>query len=244
MPSTETWRLLTVVSATFTCGLFRYWPRFNASAICTAAALVVRPATLMLPTSGIRIVPFSSTRVSRVRSGCWNTVTFTASPTPSFSTGCAACCGGALSPCFAPVVLQPASTHNSISPNRTDLISPRSGFVSRSPLDVSYVLDARAVAQPAHFGCGKLHALARRQELIDEGRRLLLGERRLLRLKELHHRDARRRGEHRDVAYLHARELGQLRQRHLLGRLGQVGAGEARAARLQPGRDRVEVGGV
>src|ERR1041384_2202372 len=182
MPSTDTWRLLTVVSATFTCGLFRYWPRFNASAICTAAALVVRPATLMLPTSGIRIVPFSSTRVSRVRSGCWNTVTFTASPTPSFSTGCAA---------FSPVVLQPASTHNSISPNRTDLISPRSGFVSRSPLDVSYVLDARAVAQPAHFGCGKLHALARRQELIDEGRRLLLGERRLLRLKELPFRDAR-----------------------------------------------------
>src|ERR1043165_825708 len=185
MPSTDPWRLLTVGGATFTCGLVRYWSRFNASAICTAAALVVRPATLMLPTSGIRIVPFSSTRVSRVRSGCWNTVTFTASPTPSFSTGCAAfsagtafsaccgtsvaaCCGGALSPCFAPVVLQPASTHISISPNRTDLISPRSGFVSRSPLDVSYVLDARAVAQPAHFGCGKLHALAGRQELIDE----------------------------------------------------------------------------
>ena len=75
MPSTDTCRLLTVVSATLTCGLLRYLPCFNASAICAAAALVVSPATLMVPTSGIRIEPFSSTRVSSVRSGCWNTVT-------------------------------------------------------------------------------------------------------------------------------------------------------------------------
>src|SRR6476661_1145120 len=266
MPRTETWRLLTVVSATLTCGLLRYLPCFNASAICAAAALVVSPATLMVPTSGIRIEPFSSTRVSSVRSGCWNTVTCTASPTPSFSTGCtafsarcgtafsarcgtafSACCGAAFSACcgtaFTPCCAQPASIHSN-SPNRTYLISPRSGFVSRSPFDVCYVLDARAVAQLAHFRGGKLHTLARRQELFDQRRSLLLGKRRRLRLEQLHHRNTRRRGEYRDVAFLHARELRQLRERHLLRRLRQAHGGEARVARLQPGRDPVEVGGA
>src|SRR5436190_2430453 len=260
MPRTDTWRLLTVVSATLTCGLFRYLPCFSASAICTAAALVVSPATLTLPTSGIRIEPFSSTRVSSVRSGCWNTVTFSASPTPSFSTGCTAlsargctavsACGcTALSPCcgvaFAPWCAHPRPTSvHSNSPISTSLISPRSGFVSRSPFDVSYVLDARAVAQPAHFRGGQLHPLARRQELFDQGRRLLLRKRRRLRLKQLHHRNARRRGEYRDVAFLHARKLRQLRERHLLRGLRQAHGGEAGVARLQPGRDLVQVGGA
>src|SRR3954447_7331621 len=272
MPRTDTWRLLTVVSATLTCGLLRYLPCLSASAICVAAALVVRPATLMLPTSGIRIEPFSSTRVSSVRSGCWNTVTLIASPTPSFSNACtalsaccgtafsaccgtafsaccgtafSACCGSAFSACcglaLTPSCAQPASIHSN-NPNSTYLISPRSGFVSRSPFDVSYVLDARAVAQPAHFRSGKLHTLARHQELFDQGRRLLLGERRLLHLNQLHHRNARRRGEYRDVAFLHARELWQSRKRHLLRRLRQGHDREARVACLQPRRDLVQVG--
>src|SRR5262245_61861159 len=208
-----------------TCGLFRNLPFLSASAICPLAAVVVRPATLICPMSGIRIAPFSSTRVSVVRSGCWNTVTFTASPTPSFSNatvafspdGTALSAGAAALPvgaaafsdgCAAVAVggaafaagcalqdaqpVKPAAAHSNI-PNRTCLIAPRLDFVTvsklpSSPFDLPYVFDARAVAQLADFRRGELHALARRQELADHRRGLLLGERRFLGVHELHQR--------------------------------------------------------
>ena len=65
MPSTDTWRLLTVVSATVTCGLLRYLPCFSASAICVGGVVGGQAGDL----DGCRraasaIVPFSSTRAS------------------------------------------------------------------------------------------------------------------------------------------------------------------------------------
>src|SRR5262245_57121161 len=262
-----------------TCGLFRYLPFLSASAICPLAAVVVRPATLICPMSGIRIAPFSSTRVSVVRSGCWNTVTRTASPTPSFSNatvafspdgtalsagaaalsvdcavdfaaGCAAVAAGGAA--FAPGCafqdaqpVKPATAHSNI-PNRTCLIAPRLDFVTvlklpSSPFDLPYVFDARAFAQLAEFRRGELHALARRQELADHRRGLLLGERRFLGVHELHHRDAGRRGEHCDLAVFHARKLGQLREWHLLGRLRHAQVRIAHAAAAQPRRHLLEV---
>src|SRR5688572_11333615 len=232
MPSTETCRLRSVVRATFTCGLFRKLPRLSASAICPAAAAVVSPATFTGPTSGIEMLPLSAIRVSSVRSGCWNTVTRTASPTPSLSPACASA---------RPLIVH--SSIHSTSPITACLISPRLSFVSRSsPFDVSYVLDARTVAQPAHLCGGELHALLGRQELLDHARRLLLGKRRLGRVHELHYRSPERRAEHRDVAFFHARDVRQLRQRQLLGRLREIEGAEAHVALPQPRRDIVEVG--
>jgi pulcherriminic acid synthase len=62
--------------------------------------------------------------------------------------------GAAFAPGCAFEVAQPfkpATAHSTVIPNRTCLISPRLGFVSQSPFDVSYVLDARVAAQLPHF---------------------------------------------------------------------------------------------
>ena len=84
-PSTDTWRLRSAASATLTCGSLRNLPFFSASAICLPASAVDLPAIFCSPISGTDTVPFSEMRASVVMSGCWNTVTRTASPTPSLS---------------------------------------------------------------------------------------------------------------------------------------------------------------
>ena len=73
------------------------------------------------------------------------------------------------------------------------------------------------------------------QKLLDQRRRLRLGERRVLGVHQLDHRGAERRREHRDLARLHAREPRQERQRQLLGRLLHRVDAVFRVARAQPG---------
>src|SRR5688500_14135890 len=214
--------------ATCTCGLTRNLPRLSAPAICEPASEADRPATFTSPMSGTEIVPRSLMRVSSVRSGCWKTVTRTASPIPSFSLACAPS--------------RPATVHSN-SATKTCLISPRSGFLG-SLLQVCHVLNARVATQPAHFGRGELHALAPRQELLDHRRGLLLRKGRRFGLHQLHYRSAHGRGEHRDLAFLHARELRQLRQRQLLRGLREADGREARIAPAQPGGHLLQILGA
>src|SRR4051794_23729849 len=164
-------------------------------------------------------------RASVVRSGCWNTVTRTASPTPSLSPVCSCFCSpccfsetaglraGFCGPCFCALPWAPEipghAIANTTNPIRMRFIEILARFSDSLPFEIAHILDARQLPQPLHFRGGELQSLAPGQELLDERRGLLLAERRVLHLHQLHHGGAERRAEHCDVALLHPGELRQ-----------------------------------
>src|ERR1700682_5271514 len=113
------------------------------------------------------IMPRSLMRASVVRSGCWNTVTRTASPAPSLSPVCANP-GKARAISKRPLIIETTMRIIVTSPLR------------ELTLELPCVLDPRHAAQPLHLRCRDLQAPAARQELLDQRRGLLLRKRGLL----------------------------------------------------------------
>src|SRR6266581_1370328 len=84
-PSTETCRLRTRITFRLTWGFSTNFPSISCPAIRASAPAGVRPAIAISPIRGKVMVPRSEMRVSVVRSGFWNTVMRTESPSPRVS---------------------------------------------------------------------------------------------------------------------------------------------------------------
>src|SRR3954463_9851505 len=109
---------------------------------------------------------------------------------------------------------RPSTTTRSECASSCPLLRSRARLI---PFEFAYVLDACHFPQPPYFRRRELQPPAPGQEPLDYRCRLLLRERRVLRVHELNHVRARRRGEHRHLAVPHPRELRQLRERDFLG---------------------------
>ena len=101
------------------------------------------------------------------------------------------------------------------------------------------------LAQPRTSAAASSRRLRAGEELLDQRRRLLLGERRVLRPGPAAPptRPAAAANTAMSPSFMRA-SCGRKRERQLLRGLRQADGAEARVARLQPGRDLVQVGGA